>query len=79
MGGKKLEKIKKKKVNLPMNTVNYLVTKWKKYGTTQMLPRSGCPTKLSNCVNRAIVTEAIRKPAKKTTVAGCVGRNGTDR
>ncbi len=35
-------------LNVPNNTVASINLKWKKFGTTRTLPRTGCPAKLSN-------------------------------
>ena len=43
-------------------TVESIILKWKKFGTTMTLPRAACPAKLGNRGRRALVTEGIKNP-----------------
>ncbi|TKS91133.1 Transposable element [Collichthys lucidus] len=49
-------------LKVPKNTVNSIILKWKKFGTTRTLPRPGHPAKLSNCGRRALVREVKKNP-----------------
>ena len=49
-------------LNVPKNTVAYVILKWKKFGTTKTLPRVGRPAKLSNRGRRALVREVTKNP-----------------
>ena len=45
---------------VPKNTVPSIILKWKKFGTTNTLPRAGCPAKLSNRGRRAFFREVTK-------------------
>ncbi|XP_071000052.1 uncharacterized protein [Oncorhynchus clarkii lewisi] len=49
-------------LKVPKNTVASIIIKWKKFGTTKTLPRTGRPTKLSNLGRRALVREVTKNP-----------------
>jgi hypothetical protein len=49
-------------LKVPKNTVASIILKWKKFGTTKILPRAGCKAKLSNRGRRALVREMIKNP-----------------
>ena len=49
-------------LKVPKNTVASIILKWKKFGTTNTLPRSVCPAKLSNQGRRALVREVTKNP-----------------
>uniref|UniRef100_A0AAZ3P3Y9 Sleeping Beauty transposase HTH domain-containing protein n=1 Tax=Oncorhynchus tshawytscha TaxID=74940 RepID=A0AAZ3P3Y9_ONCTS len=49
-------------LKFPKNTVASIILKWKKFGTTNTLPRAGRPTKLSNRGRRALVREVTKNP-----------------
>ena len=44
----------------PKNTVVSIILKWKKFGTSKALPRSGRPAKLSNRGRRGLVREVTK-------------------
>ena len=44
-------------LKVPKNTVASIIFKWKKFGTTKILPRAGRLAKLSNQRRRALVRE----------------------
>jgi transposase len=46
----------------PKNTVATIILKWKKFGTTNTLPRAGRPDKLSNRGRRALDRELTKNP-----------------
>ena len=54
-------------LKVPKNTVSSIIRKWKEYGTTQTLPRAGCPTKLRNWARRTLVREMTKNPMTKLT------------
>jgi transposase len=45
---------------VPKNTVDSIILKWKKFGTTKTLPRDGRPAKLNNRERRALVREVTK-------------------
>nr|XP_061798762.1 histone-lysine N-methyltransferase NSD2-like [Nerophis lumbriciformis] len=45
-----------KALNIPWNTVKGVITKWRKYGTTATLPRTGRPPKIDDGTGRRHVT-----------------------
>ena len=47
-----------KDMNIPWNTVKTIVKKWKVYGTTKTLPRSGYPSKLGDQARTRLIKEA---------------------
>ena len=47
-------------LNAPKNTVASIILKWKKFGTTQTLPRTGRPAKLNNRGRRALVRQVTK-------------------
>ena len=49
-------------LKVPKNTVASILLKWKKFGTTNTLPRAGRPGKLSNRRRRALVREVTKNP-----------------
>ena len=51
-----------RELKVPKSTVSSIFRKWKEYGTTQTLPRSGCLTKLSNQARRTLVREVTKNP-----------------
>jgi transposase len=46
-------------LKVPKNTIASIILKWKKFGSTQTLPRAGRLSKLSN---RALVREVTKNP-----------------
>ena len=64
-------------LKVPKSTVASIILKWKKFGTTRTLPRTGRPAKLSIRGRRALVREVKRNP--KITLAElqrCSGKMG---
>lgn len=57
--GKVLKKLSKV-INLLRSTVKYIITKLKKYATTQILLRLVCPSKLSLLERRALSEKCPR-------------------
>jgi hypothetical protein len=53
------------------NTVDSIIPKWKKFGTTKTLPRAGHPAKLSNLGRRALVREVTKNPMAILTELLC--------
>jgi hypothetical protein len=49
-------------LKVPMNRVASIILKWKKFGTTETLPRAGRLAKLSNRGRRALVREVTKNP-----------------
>ena len=49
-------------LKIPKNTVASIILKWKKLGTTKILPRAGCRAKLSNRGRRALAREVPKNP-----------------
>jgi hypothetical protein len=54
---------------VPKNTVASIILKWKKFGTTKILPRAGCPSNLSIQGRRALVREVTKNPVVTLTGA----------
>ena len=50
-----------KALNIPWSTVKAIMRKWKVYGTTKTLPRSGCPSKLDGQAMRRLIREATKR------------------
>ncbi|XP_019732732.1 histone-lysine N-methyltransferase NSD2 [Hippocampus comes] len=53
-----------KALNMPWNTVKTVVVKWRKYGTTVTLPRTGRPSKINEKMTRKLVREAAERPTE---------------
>ena len=51
-----------KELNIPRNTVKTVIIKWRKYGTTVTLPRTGRPSKIDDKTRRKLVREAAKRP-----------------
>uniref|UniRef100_A0AAY5K4D1 C2H2-type domain-containing protein n=2 Tax=Esox lucius TaxID=8010 RepID=A0AAY5K4D1_ESOLU len=51
-----------KALNVPRSTVCSVIVKWRKFGTTETLPRTGRPAKLSKRTRRALVKEVTENP-----------------
>ena len=51
-----------KALNIPWSTVKTIIKKWKTYGTTKTLLRSGRPSKLDNQARRRLIREATKRP-----------------
>ncbi|XP_018614451.2 uncharacterized protein LOC108938391 [Scleropages formosus] len=49
-------------LNIPLGTVRSIIKKWQVYHTTQTLPRSGRPSKLSNQAKKRLVQDVTVKP-----------------
>ncbi|XP_073323188.1 uncharacterized protein [Pagrus major] len=49
-------------LTVPMSKVASIIRKWKKFGTTRTLPRTGHPAKLSDRGRRALVREVTKNP-----------------
>jgi hypothetical protein len=47
---------------VPKTTMDSIILKWKKFGTTKTLSRAGRPDKLSNPGRRTLVTEVTKNP-----------------
>ena len=47
-------------LKFPRNTVASIILKWKKFGTTKILPRAGHPAKLSKRARRVLVREVTK-------------------
>lgn len=58
LGYKKISQV----LNISRSTVQSIIQKWKKYGTTANLPRHGRPPKLTERARRALVREAAKRP-----------------
>ena len=54
-------------LKVPKSTVSSVIRKWKEYGTLQTLPRTGCPTKLSNWERRTLVRKMTKNPMTTLT------------
>ena len=48
-------------MNIPLSTVKTINKKWKAYGTTKTLPRSGRPFKLDDQARR-LIREVTKRP-----------------
>ena len=57
-GDKKISK----SLIIPLSTVKSIIKKWKTYHTTQTLPRSECPFKLSSRASRKLVQDVTATP-----------------
>ncbi|KAJ8283937.1 hypothetical protein COCON_G00027870 [Conger conger] len=51
-----------KSLNISSSTIGSIIRKWKVHCTTETLPRSGCPSKLSNQARNRLVSEATVRP-----------------
>ena len=51
-----------KDLNISRSTVQFIIQKWKGYGTTANLPRYGCPPKLTGRARRILIREAAKRP-----------------
>ncbi|XP_064179159.1 chromobox protein homolog 2-like [Anguilla rostrata] len=51
-----------KSLSISSSTVRSIILKWKVHRTTETLPRSGCPSKLSNQAKSRLVREATARP-----------------
>ncbi|XP_061700297.1 histone-lysine N-methyltransferase NSD2 isoform X1 [Syngnathoides biaculeatus] len=51
-----------KALNMPWNTVKTVIVKWRKYGTTVTLPRTGRPSKIDKKTRRKLLGEAAISP-----------------
>ena len=51
-----------KGLEYPWSKVKTIIRKWKVYGTTKTLPRSGRPSKLGDQVRRRLIREATTRP-----------------
>jgi hypothetical protein len=49
-------------LKVPKNTVASIILKWKKFRTTETLPRAGPPATLSYRGRRALVREVTKNP-----------------
>jgi hypothetical protein len=49
-------------LKVPKNPVDYIILKWKKFGTTKTLSSAGRPAKLSNQGRRALIREVSKNP-----------------
>ena len=50
-----------KALNITWSTVRTTIKKWKSYGTTKTLPRSGRPSKLDDQAGRRLIREATKR------------------
>uniref|UniRef100_A0AAY5K1L0 Transposase Tc1-like domain-containing protein n=1 Tax=Esox lucius TaxID=8010 RepID=A0AAY5K1L0_ESOLU len=55
-------KIISKTLDMPWNTVKAIIIKWRNYGTTETLPRTGGPSKIDEKTRRKLVREASKRP-----------------
>ncbi|XP_077420004.1 histone-lysine N-methyltransferase NSD2 isoform X2 [Vanacampus margaritifer] len=53
-----------KTLGMPWNTVKTVIVKWRKYGTTENLPRTGRPSKLDEKMRRKVVRKAAERPTR---------------
>ena len=51
-----------KALNILFGTVKTIIKKWKAYGTTKALPRSGRPSKMDDQARRRPIREATKRP-----------------
>ncbi|XP_053320788.1 general transcription factor IIF subunit 1-like [Spea bombifrons] len=51
-----------KALDIPWNTVKAVIIKWRKYGTTETLPRTGRPSKIDEKTRRKLVKEVCKRP-----------------
>ena len=51
-----------KALNIPWRTVKTIIKKWKAYGTTKTLSRSGHPFKRDDEARRRLIREATKRP-----------------
>ena len=51
-----------KALNIPWSTVKTIIKKWKAYGPTKTLPRSGRPSKLDDQSRGRLISEATKRP-----------------
>ena len=51
-----------KALDIPWNTVKTIINKWRKYGTTVTLLRTGRPPKIDERTKRKLVREAAKRP-----------------
>jgi hypothetical protein len=49
-------------LKVPKNTMDSTILKWKKFGTTNTLPRAGHPANLRNQGRRILVGEVTKNP-----------------
>ena len=68
MGIKNISKV----INIPWSTVKKIIKKWKVYGTTKTLPRSGRPSKLDDQARRRLIREASERPVATFERATCL-------
>uniref|UniRef100_A0A803KET0 Tc1-like transposase DDE domain-containing protein n=1 Tax=Xenopus tropicalis TaxID=8364 RepID=A0A803KET0_XENTR len=57
-----LIKIISKALDIPWKKVKTVIVKWRKYGTTVTLPRTGRPSKIDEKTKRKLVREATKRP-----------------
>ena len=55
-------KIISKALDIPWNTVKTVIIKWRKYGTTVTLPRTGRHSKIDEKTRRKLIREASKRP-----------------
>ena len=78
-------------LKVPKSTVASIILKWKKFGTTNSLPRSGSPAKLSNRGQRArqVTKDSVvnlneiqsffvemGEPYRRTTISAALHQSG---
>jgi hypothetical protein len=61
-------------LKVSQSSVVSIVGKFKKYGTTQTLPRACRPTKLRNQARRTLVREVTKNAMNTPEFLGCDGR-----
>ncbi|XP_010902561.2 high mobility group protein 1.2-like [Esox lucius] len=49
-------------LGIPLSTVKSIIKKWKVYGTTETLPRSGRPSKISSWAKKILALELTMRP-----------------
>ena len=65
-----------KALNIPWSRVKTIVKKWKAYGTTKTLPRSGCPSKLDDHVRKLMKVATKRLMATLKELHAFMAKTG---
>jgi transposase len=63
-------------LQVPKSTVDSIILKCKKFGTTKTLPRAGPPAKLSNRGRRALDSEVTKNPMDTNKAPECLCGDG---
>ena len=59
-----------KALNIPLSPVKTTNKKWRAYGITKTLPRSGCPSKVDDQVRKRLIREANGNFERATCIYG---------